>query len=529
VLTSCRVRHIRAPCECLAMSEHKPTATLLEHSENIAISGQNGTLINGEGSTGRRKLMADRRVLSITGKVIEENVIQHFKASLRGKLLRPGENGYDTARRVPNWTFDKYPGLIVRCTGAADVIRAVDFARSHDLLLAVRGGGHSFSGKSTCDGGLVIDLSAMKGIEVDPDRRSARAEAGLTLGEFDQATQAFGLATPLGTIPPTGIAGLTLGGGFGWLMGKYGLSCDNLLSVEVVTAEGRVLTASAHENADLFWGVRGGGGNFGVVTRFEYRLHPVERVWGGMVAYPVSQTREVLRFFREFASMAPDEFTAFSGIAPVAGAPACCIIGCYCGDLARGEQVLKPLRAFSRPTTDSFRPLSYVDMQNLLSELFFGGRVEPSDLLQLQLCSYAKAGFLRELSDGVIEALIAHAARAPLPGWFSFAEHFHGAVCRVDPSETVFGHREPSYNLETVMMWQDPAAASSSIGWVRDFWNAVLPFMSGGVYVNHVGDDEGEERVKAAYGVNYARLVNVKNKYDPTNLFQLNQNIKPTA
>jgi FAD/FMN-containing dehydrogenase len=473
--------------------------------------------------------MADRRIFSITGRVIEENVIQQFKARLHGKLLRPGDDGYETARRVSNWTFDKYPGLIVRCTGTADVVCAVDFARSHDLLVAVRGGGHSFSGKSTCDGGLVIDLSAMKGIEVDPDRRIARAEAGLTLGEFDQATQAFGLATPLGTVPPTGIAGLTLGGGFGWLMGKYGLSCDNLVAVEVVTAEGQALNASAQENADLFWGVRGGGGNFGVVTRFEYRLHPVERVWGGMVTYPVSQTREVLRFFREFTSTAPDEFTAFSGIAPIAGESTCCIIGCYCGDLATGEQILKPLRSFSRPTTDSFHPLSYWDMQNLLSELFFGRRVEPSDFLELQLFSYAKAGFLRELSDEVIKTLIAHAARAPSPGWFSFAEHFHGAVCRVDQNETVFSHREPSYNLETVMMWQDPAAAGSSIKWIRDFWNAILPFMRSGVYVNHLAEDEGEERVKAAYGANYERLVRLKNKYDPTNFFRLNQNIKPTV
>jgi hypothetical protein len=444
--------------------------------------------------------MTDLRVTTM-GTAFDEATVQALQASLRGALLRPGDEGYEAARRVRNWAIDRCPGLIVRCAGADDVIRAVNFARSHDLLVAVRGGGHSYAGHSTCDGGIVIDLSSMKGIEVDPERRVARAEAGLTLGEFDQATQAFGLVTPLGTVAETGIAGLTLGGGFGWLMGKYGLSCDNLLSVEVVTADARLLTASAQENEDLFWGVGGGSGNF----------------VGGGVTYPVAQTGTVLRFFREFTGTAPDELTSYAGFLPSADGPVFGIFVCYCGDLEAGTKVLKPLRSFGRPVADSIRPMSYLEMQALLGAFF--PPVPP-------LSFYVKAGFLPELSDGAIDTILAQVAKAPLPVWMSFLEHFHGAACRVHREETAFPHREIGYNIETGAGWQDPAAAPAVIAWVRGYAEALQPFSSSRVYVNRLGD-EGEERVKAAYDANYARLVALKNKYDPTNFFHLNQNIKP--
>ncbi len=449
--------------------------------------------------------MSDRQVTSITGRVVEEGAIQKLVASVRGELLRPGDEGYESARRVWNRKQDKHPGMIVRCAGVADVICAIDFARTHGLLVAVRGGGHSYAGHAICDGGIVIDLSRMKGIQVDPVRRIVRAEAGLTVSEFDHATQTFGLATTLGECPSTGVAGLTLGGGFGFLMGKCGLSCDNLLSAEVVTADGQLITARAGENEDLLWGLRGGGGNFGVVTSLEYRLHPVSQVLGGMVTYPRSQAREVLRFFRESMRTAPDELTAAAGVLadrPAGGGSAFCIVVCYCGDLQTGEEVLRPLRSFGRPEMDSIRPLPYGEIQSLL------------DAPPLQLSIAWKGCFLRELSDEAIEVIAVHLAKAPSPFCTIWMDHLHGAVSRIGRGETAFSLRDAGYASWVQSLWEDSAQAGSSVEWVNNFWEALQPFSTGGVYV-HILGDEGEERVKAAYGANYERLVALKNKYDP--------------
>jgi hypothetical protein len=448
---------------------------------------------------------------------VDPRVVRQFASGLRGRVILPADPDYEAARHVWNWAVDKHPGMIVCCAGAEDVVRAVDFARSHDLLTAVRAGGHSLAGKSVCDGGLVIDVAGMKRIQIDPVTRTARAEAGLTLGEFDHATQAVGLATTLGTAPPTGIAGLTLGGGLGWLMGKHGLACDNVLEVELVTAEGRTLVANAQTNAALYWAVRGAGANFGVVTVLEYRLHPVGPVLAGPVIYPPARLGEMLRFYREFATNLPDEASVQTGTQPLPGKPeGPWIAVCYCGDLDTGEKVLKPLRSFGPRVVDAVRPIPYVEMQALL------------DVPPVHLSAYVRSSFLRELSDEAIDVITAHAAQAPSAGCFFFVEEFHGAVCRVGQTDTAFGRREPGYNFAVFVNWQDPSEAQRMTEWGRRFWDAMQPFVHTAVYANYLAD-EGEARARAAYGANYERLVALKTKYDPTNFFRLNQNIKPTT
>ena len=461
--------------------------------------------------------MAQQR---IADPALGEETVAAFKATLRGTLLRAGDTGYDEARTLWNAMIDKHPALIVRCAGVADVISAVNFARTHDLLVAVRGGGHNVAGNAVCDGGLMIDLSPMKSVRVDPIRRTARAEGGITWGEFDHETQAFGLATTGGVIPTTGIAGLTLGGGIGWLMGKYGLSCDNLLSVDLVTADGKLLHASASENADLFWGVRGGGGNFGVVTSFEYQLHAVGQILGGMVIHPLEKAPEVLRFFQEFTRTAPDALIAFASLlnAPD-GAPVVALIACYNGPLAEGEKVLQPLRAFGPPLVDQIGPMAYTALQHMLVEGFPPGQQ-----------NYWKSNFLRDLSDDTIAVIVEGFKRAPAPTSAVAIEYIGGAVSRVSDDATAFNHRRSPYNLLIVGIWPKPADNAANIRWVREFWDAAQPFSSGGVYVNYLGQtaDEGAERIKEAYGVTkYERLLTLKKKYDPTNLFRLNQNINP--
>jgi FAD/FMN-containing dehydrogenase len=452
------------------------------------------------------------------GKAVDKALVQEFKESLHGKLLRPGDEVYDEARKVFNGCIDRRPAIIVRCADASDVVSSVNFARTHDLLVAMRGGGHNFAGTGVCDGGLLIDLSTMKRMSVDPDLRTARAQPGLLVGEFDLMTQAFGLSTTLGTISQTGIAGLTLGGGSGWLQGKYGMTCDNLLSVEIVTADGRLMKASASENEDLFWGVRGGGGNFGVVTSFEYQLHPVGPVLGGMVAYELSKARDVLRFYREFARECPDELGTMPlfGTSPM-GPSVIAIFGCYSGPIKEGEKILKPLRTFGSPYADFFAPMNYVDMQKYLDWGFPSGRLQEW-----------KSGFLPFLSDESIEVLLEYAATKPSPMSAFVLQHLHGAACRVGPTETAFAHRTEKHDLLILSMWTDPSESEKNITWTREFLEAMQPFLERGVYVNNLGD-EGEERIRAAYGPNYERLVTLKNKYDPTNFFRVNQNIKPTV
>jgi FAD/FMN-containing dehydrogenase len=453
---------------------------------------------------------------------LAEETIAAFKASLRGALLRPGDHGYDEARKIWNAMIDKKPVLIARCAGVADVINAVNFARTHDLLVAVRGGGHNVAGNAVCDDGLMIDLSPMNSVRVDPTAGTARAEGGVTWGEFDHETQAFGLATTGGVIPTTGIAGLTLGGGIGWLMGSYGLSCDNLLAVDIVTADGQLHKASASENADLFWGVRGGGGNFGVVTSFEYRLHAVRQVLGGLVIYPVDKAREVLQFYRQLTSTAPDELAAFAALlTSPEGAPVVAIIVCYNGTVEAGEKVLQPLRAFGSPLVTDIAPRPYAAQQNMLLAGFPAG-----------LHNYWKSSFLQSLSDGAIDTMIARFAVVPSPTSSMAIEHISGAVSRVGDNDTAFNHRKSPYNFLIVGIWPNAADNDAHIRWVRDTWDAMQPFSAGAVYVNYLGQsaDEGAERIKEAYGMaKYERLLELKKKYDPTNLFRLNQNINPLA
>jgi hypothetical protein len=450
---------------------------------------------------------------------LHPTVLQDLKAGLHGELICPNDHGYHATRKVWNGRIDKYPALIARCADAVDVVKSVQFGRVHHLPVAVRGGGHSLSGSSVCDGGIVIDLSCMKGICIDPEKRTAWAQAGLTLGEFVQATQAYGLATTTGTVGGTGLAGLTLGGGLGWFMGKYGLTVDNLLSVDLVTADGRVLRASASEHPDLFWGIRGGGGNFGIVIAFEFQLHPVGPVLAGKVVYPLERAREVLRFYRKYTSTAADELTAYACLSTTPGGlPAIAINLCYCGSLEEGERAVSPLRKFGTPLVDLIRPKSYLKMLTLADRGAPAGR-----------SYYEKAHTLSDLSDAAIEALVEYGRACTSPWSQVLIQHIHGAASRVSPRETAFALREESYVVSIVAAWDDGEASQTDrhIGWTRACWRAMEPLASPGVYVNFLGD-EGQGRVRAAYGINYERLAAIKNRYDPTNCFSLNQNIAPS-
>ncbi len=465
-------------------------------------------------------MMGDQRIMTMDT-VLDEATLQHFKAGLRGTLILPGDTSYDAARTVWNGMIDKRPTLIVRCAGVADVISAVQFVRTHHLLVSVRGGGHNIPGNAVCDGGLMIDLSGMKSVRVDPIRRTARAEGGVTWGEFDHETQMFGLATTGGTDATTGIAGLTLGGGLGWLAGKYGLACDNLLSVDLVTAEGRFLTASAEENVELFWGVRGGGGNFGVITSFEYRLHPVGPVLAGVVMHPFAQAKEVLRFYRDFSRAIPDELNTVCLITALPdGVPVAAIGVCYNGAITAGEEVLHSVRAFGAPLVDQIRPMPYTEIQRLVGAMVLPGRQ-----------NYIKSSFMTDISDAAIDTLVTHFMTVPSPLTIVVFQQLGNAANRARADATAFSHREARYELLLQSIWLDPTDAARNVQWTRTLAETMHPFTTGRPYVNQMGieAEEGAERIKAAYGPNYERLVALKNTYDPTNLFRHNQNIKPTA
>lgn len=449
--------------------------------------------------------------------MINPTTLQNFKARLHGELISPGDEGYESARRVWNGMVDRHPALIVRCTNVSDVIRAVQFAHSQDLSVAVRAGGHDVAGHGICDDGLVIDLSLMKGIQVDPQQRIARVEPGLTSGEFLHATQQFGLAIPTGVFSSIGLSGLTLGGGIGWLSAKYGLTIDNLLVVEIVTADGSLLTASATEHPDLFWAVRGGGGNFGVVTALTFQLHPLAQVLRGGVIHPLARAREVLRFYREYTWQCPDELTVNASLATGPGGhPVVVLDACYCGDLAEGERVLAPLRIFGPPIVDLIRPMSVLEATTLLDALNPPGRYR-----------YYRAESLTSLSDEVIDTTIAYGGASTSPFSAVVFYHIHGAAMRIDPGATAFALRHEHYILEMIAQWSE-GEAQPHTEWAHQFWAAIKPFASEGVYVNFLSE-EGEARVRASYGTNYERLVRVKNAYDPTNFFHINQNIKPTV
>lgn len=454
--------------------------------------------------------------------MVKEAALNELRASLRGGVLTPTDPGYDEVRRIHNGMFVRRPALIARCLGTADVIDAVRFARTHELELAVRGGGHSVAGKSVCEGGLMLDLSLMKGIHVDPGHRTVHAQGGVTWGEFNRETQLYGLATTGGVVSTTGIAGLTLGGGLGWLVGKHGLAADSLISAEVVTAAGDVVQASVDGDRDLFWGLRGGGGNFGVVSWFEYQLHPVGPVTSGLVAHPIERARDVLQFFREVTSSVRDELTLSGGLlhAPDgSGVPLTAIIACHCGSLAEGEAAIRPIKRFGSPLVDTIGPASYVDTNTAIFDSGFprGAR------------NYWKSSFLAELSDEAIDALIAQFAVCPSPMSGLLLEHFHGAATRVGVGETAFPHRRESYNLLVVSQWLDPKDDEKNIAWARATYDALRPHMARESYLNYQTEDETKGAVKHAYGPNYERLIALKNKLDPTNLFHLNDNLRPTV
>ena len=445
--------------------------------------------------------------------------VEEFKASLRGHLLHAGEDGYEEARKIWNGMFDRRPALIARCAGAADVVSAVNFARDNRLQVAVRGGGHSFPGHSVCDGGLVIDLSPMKGVRVDSAARTARAQPGIKWIEFDRETQAFGLATTGGTASDTGIAGLTLGGGLGWLSNKYGLTVDNLISADVVIANGRLLTVSGTENQDLFWGLRGGGGNLGVVTSFKYQLHAVgPTVLGGMVVYPLAKAKDVLRFYREFSKVAPDELTTYAAfLDPPGGGTVVAVICCYCGAIDKGEKVVRPLKSFGPPLQDMLGPMPYAAQQCLTDA------ANPTGSYY-----YNKGGSMSDLSDQAIEVFAEYAAKKPSPLSAVLIQTVFGAASRVDSEATAFAHRKLPYAPVIVSQWLDAADSETNVGWARDFWKALQPFAGAGAYVNDLGQDD-EDRIRIAYGTNYERLAALKKKYDPDNFFRLNPNIKPAG
>jgi hypothetical protein len=449
---------------------------------------------------------------------LDDNAIGALRTGLRGPLLRPGDPGYDAARKIDNAMIDRHPALIARCAGAADVISAVRFARERDVVVSVRAGGHNVAGNAVCEGGLVIDVSPMKGIRVDPAARTAQAQAGVTWGELDAETQAFGLATTGGVISTTGIAGLTLGGGVGWLNGRFGLACDNLISADVVTADGRFVRASEQDNADLFWGLRGGGGNFGIVTALEYRIHPVgPTVLSGPVFHPAARAREVLRFYREFSANEPDELTTYAGLLTGPdGTPLVGIVPCYTGAPEQGEKLVERLREFGPPAVDMVGRMPYTAVQRMFNDAFPPGRY-----------NYWKSSLAPAITDELIEAVVEHMAKVPSPHTAVMLEHYHGAYSRPAPTATAYSHRRTTYDVVIIGNWTDPAASDRNIAWVRGLFAAVQSQVSKAVYVNFLDGDDGADRVRAAYGENYDRLVALKRKYDPTNFFRMNQNIRP--
>ena len=445
--------------------------------------------------------------------------LKNLRDRHRGDLITADDSRYDQARLVWNAMIDKRPAIIARPRSADDVIAAVQVARSFNLPIAVRGGGHSVAGRCVCDDGLVIDFTDMKAIHVDPVAKIARAEPGLRWTEFDRETQAVGLATTGGTIGDTGIAGLTLGGGFGWLEGKFGMTVDNLIAADVVLADGRLVRATSDEHADLFWAIRGGGGNFGVVTAFEYRLHAVgPLITGGLVVHPFARAKEALTFVGDFLRTAPDELVAAAVLMTGPdGQKACGIAAAHPGDPAEGGPLVAPLKQFGPPVMDVIGPMPYLALQSLIEAAM------PPNVL-----NYWKAEFLRDLSEDVIDVAVDAFGRVPSPMSSILFFPIRGAASRVAPDATAFPHRR-GYHVGIYSLWRDRAENDPNIAWVRQTWKAMQPFVSGGVYVNELGDDDGVDRVQMAYGPNYDRLQQIKAKYDPQNVFSQNANIAPVS
>lgn len=448
---------------------------------------------------------------------------------LRGALGRPGEPHYESCRSIWNAMIDRKPALVVRAAGVADVVAAVNFARAHQLLLSVRGGGHNIAGNAVCEGGLALDLSAMKSVRVEPARRVARVEPGVTLGDLDRETQAFGLATPLGINSTTGVAGLTLGGGFGWLSRKHGLTVDNLLSADVVTAEGKLVTASEKENADLFWALRGGGGNFGVVTSFEYRLHPVgPEVLSGLIVHPFDQAQKLLEGYARVVAEAPDELTCWVVLrqAPplpflppeVVGKEILVFALCWCGDMESGRKAIAPIQSLGTPIADVVGPNPFAGWQAAFDPLLTPGAR-----------NYWKSQNFATLPNGLLRSLLDAASRLPTPECEVFIAHLGGQINRVPVAATAYPHRDAEFVVNVHTRWGSAAQDAECVRWARELFDAMTPHANGGVYVNFMPSDEEQRVAPGAYGPNYDRLARIKAQYDPGNLFRMNQNIRPAS
>ena len=459
-------------------------------------------------------------------KQLQSEMIDGFKARFRGEVLLPGDASYNEVRQIWNATIDRRPALIARCASTDDVVEAVKFARTHDLLVSIRGGGHNIAGNAVCDDGLMIDLSLMKGVQVDPNARKATVEPGCTLADFDAVAQTHGLATPLGINSTTGVAGLTLGGGFGWLSRKYGMTIDNLLSADVVTAEGNQVRASETENADLFWGLRGGGGNFGIVTSFEFKLHPVgPNLLSGLIAFPFAQAKSVVTQFARFTETMPDDLNVWmvTRKAPplpflptdVHGKEIVVLALCYAGDPAEGEKLIAPLRGFGTAHGEHIGVQPFVAWQQAFDPLLTKGAR-----------NYWKSHNFTKLSEGAIDAIIEYAGKLPSPHCEIFIGSIGGQTTRVAPEAMAYSSRDANYVMNVHGRWETPAEDQSVISWAREFFAKSKPFASGGAYINFLTEEE-TDRIASAYGPVYKRLVELKKKYDPTNFFRMNQNIKP--
>ena len=459
--------------------------------------------------------------------MLNDKTIAAFKAQFRGAVVEPGDATYDEARKVYNAMIDKRPRLVAQCADVADVITAVNFGRDNGLLVAVRGGGHNGPGFGTCDGGLVIDLAGLKGVRVDQARSQVRVEPGCTQGDVDHATHAFGLAVPAGIVGSTGVAGLTLGGGHGYLTRQYGLTIDNLLEVDLVLADGRLVTASERENSDLFWAVRGGGGNFGVVTSFLFRAHPVKNVYGGPIFWDLKQAKEVMRFYRDFLPNAPEKLSIFIGLKIVPPVPVfpqalwgkriCGLFGCYTGTQAEGQKAMKPVRdALPKPLLDGMGEIPFPALQSMFDPLLPKG-----------LQWYWKGSFIRELTDAAIDVVVEHAGQSPEGLSLTHLYPIDGAAHRVASDATAWSARDAKISMVIAAIDPDPAKAGALKRWGREYWQAVQKVNPGTGYLNFMMDDEGDDRVRAIYGANYKRLQQVKKKFDPANFFRVNQNILP--
>jgi hypothetical protein len=445
--------------------------------------------------------------------------VEELRGRFVGPLVAPGDASYDEVRRVHNGLVDKHPALIVRCAGAEDVVAGLQLGRDAALEISVRGGGHNVAGKAVTDGGVMIDLALLKQIEVNPESRTITAGGGVTWGELNHAAHAHGLATTGGLVSTTGIAGLTLGGGIGWLLGKHGLAIDNLLSAKVVLASGKVVQASEESEPDLFWAIRGGGGNFGAVTEFCYRAHPLRTLLGGAAVHPLAATPEVFAFYRDFTQSLPDDLSAFLALrhAPDgSGTKLCGVAVCHAGeDEQQAELEVRHVRKFGPPAMDLIERIPYPVVNTLLDDSFQRGAF-----------NYWKSAFFTELDEHVAAKLIEAYQNAPTPLCFLVVEHFHGAAVRVDAAATAFPHRRPGYDCIILSQWSDPAETEAAIRWARDTYESLRPHMSDGAYVNYLDNDDAS-RVRAAYGPNYDRLAQLKRRYDPDNTFRLNQNIVP--